>query len=427
MLNCRHYCIVKMPPRLFCGRRGQFGATLLSFLYRNYRWLLIILIAAAGAAAYVEWKERPVPPQYVTAVVTRGTVARVIVTTGTVNPVVTVQVGSYVSGVIEKLYCDYNTKVKAGQLCAKIDSRPFQLQVDQDTANLANAKAQLEKDEASLAYAKINYERDLRLLKQGIVSQDTVDSDRSAFDQGTAQIALDQAAIKQRQAALNGSRVNLGYTDIISPVNGVVVSRNIDVGQTVAASFQTPTLFLIAQDLTKMQVDTNVSESDVGGAKLGERATFTVEAYPNKIFQARVSQIRQAPITVQNVVTYDVVLSVNNNNLELLPGMTANARIIIAERDDILRVPLQALRFSPGGLHQNQASEGAGRPSVPEAAHVWILRDGRPQSLQVNTGLSDDTYTEITGGELKEGDQVIVNEIAAATSGSAPKRSPLRF
>ena len=375
-------------------------------------------------AAYSWWQSRPIPPRYVTSPVTRGSIVKSIVTTGTVNPVVTVQVGSYVSGVIQALYCDYNTVVKAGQLCAKIDPRPFQLAVDQNTANLASAKAQLEKDRASLAYAKTNYERDLSLLKEGVVSQDTVDTDKSAYDQGKAQIALDQATIAQHQAALNAAQVNLGYTDIVSPVDGIVISRNIDVGQTVAASFQTPTLFLIAKDLTKMQVDTNVSESDVGGAKLGQKASFTVEAYPNKTFWGQVTQIRQAPITVQNVVTYNVVVSVENPQLELLPGMTANTRIIADERKDSLRVPLQAIRFTPQ-LKQNKKSPDAEKTG--DGARVWVLRKGQPQAVPVTTGLSDNTNVEITSGELQVGDQVIVNAITAANGNSAPRSSRLRF
>ena len=390
-------------------------------------WLFAGCAIIAAGATYAWWNARPEPARYVTADVTRGDVVRSIVTTGTVNPVVTVQVGTYVSGVIQAINCDYNTQVKAGQLCAKIDPRPYQLVVDQDAANLASAKAQREKDRASLAYAKTNYERDLMLLKEGIVSQDTVDSDKSVYDQARAQVALDDATIRQRLAALNAARVNLDYTNIVSPVDGIVVSRNVDVGQTVAASFQTPTLFLIAKDLTKMQVDTNVSESDVGGARVGEKASFTVEAYPNKVFWGQVTQVRQAPITVQNVVTYDVVVSVDNPKLELLPGMTANARIITAQHDDVLRVPTQAIRFSPGGLHPTTAAESAAGTRPTRSTRVWVLRNGQPQPVTVTTGLSDNTYVEITAGDLKPGDKIIINEITSGAGGSAPRRSPLRL
>lgn len=395
-------------------------------------WALVFVAVLAAAAVYAWSQLRPVPPHFVTAAVERGDIVRSIVTTGTVNPVVTVQVGTYVSGVITELKCDFNTRVHAGQLCAKIDPRPYQLVVDQDAANLAAARAQLEKDQANLVYLKTNYERDAGLLKQGVVSQDTVDSDKSAYDQALAQTGLDRAAIKQHEAALNAARVNLDYTSIVSPVDGIVVSRNVDVGQTVAASFQTPTLFLIAKDLTKMQVDTNVSESDIGGVSVGQKASFTVEAYPNKNFWGEVTQVRQAPITVQNVVTYDVVVGVDNPKLELLPGMTANTRIITAERKDVLRVPLPALRFSPAGLRPSAGSTpampaAAAEPKRPAGDHVWVLAEGQPRRVAVTTGLSDGTFVEITGGDLKPGDRVIVNEIRSGGSQKPPGRSPLRF
>lgn len=372
---------------------------------------------------YIWWQGRSVQPHYVTSQVTRGAIVKSIITTGTVNPVVTVQVGSYVSGVIKNIHCDFNTVVKAGQLCAKIDPRPYQLAVDQNKANLASARAQLEKDRASLAYAKTNYERDLSLLKEGVVSQDTVDTDKSAYDQGKAQVTLDKAAIKQHQAALNAAMVNLGYTDIVSPVDGIVISRSIDVGQTVAASFQTPTLFLIAKDLTKMQVDTNVSESDVGAAKVGQKASFTVEAYPNRPFWGVVSQIRQAPITVQNVVTYDVVVSVDNPKQQLLPGMTANTRIIVDERKDVLRVPIQAIRFTPPG--QPVHSDTANRHK--QGTRVWVLRNGRPYPVAVTTGLSDNTNVEVMSDQLSIDDKVIVNAITTSKNNSTSQRTHLRF
>ena len=386
------------------------------------RWwlLLLALLLMAGAGARW-WMRRMPPPQYVTAAAEKGDIVRSVIATGNVNPVVTVQVGSYVSGPIQALYCDYNTRVKAGQLCAKIDPKSFQVAVDQAKANLASAQAQLAKDQASLEYARVNYERDRALLGRGVVSLDTVDSDYSAYRQAVAQVALDQATILQRRAALEGAQVNLNYTDIVSPVDGTVVSRNVSVGQTVAASFQTPTLFLIAQDLTRMQVDTNVSESDIGGVHVGQRATFTVEAYPGTTFQGRVAQVREAPITVQNVVTYDAVISVANPKLLLLPGMTANARIITEERNNVLKVPLQALQFSPNGFAAQPGSARSG------ASHVWVLRDGRPGQVAVSVGLRDDTSAEILGGALKPGEEVITGEVSGAQGGGKQARSPFRF
>ena len=391
------------------------------------RWLFVsgVIVVAVGAGLAWRLFDKPAAPSYVTTPAAKGDVVRTVVTTGSVNPVVTVQVGSYVSGPIKALYCDYNTKVKAGQLCAKIDPRTYEVALAQAKANLATAKAQLAKDQASLAYAKLNYERDRGLVARGIVSQETVDADKSAYEQAAAQVKLDAATIAQRQAALEGAQVNLDYTDIVSPVDGIVISRNVDVGQTVAASFQTPTLFLIAKDLTKMQVDTNVSESDIGRVKVGERAIFTVEAYPRKTFEGRVREVRQAPITVQNVVTYDAVIGVDNPELLLLPGMTANAKIITDERKGVLRVPQQALRFEPQGL---LAADRTGTRSVRREARLWILKNGQPVAVPVTVGLEDGTWAEITGGELAQGDAVITDETTArSASAKRPTRTPFRF
>ncbi len=391
------------------------------------RWLLVsgVIVVAVGAGLAWRLLDKPAAPSYVTTPAAKGDVARTVVTTGSVNPVVTVQVGSYVSGPIKALYCDFNTKVKAGQLCAKIDPRTYEVALAQAKANLATARAQLAKDQAGLAYAKLNYERDRGLVARGVVSQETVDADKSAYEQAAAQVKLDEAAIAQRQAALEGAQVNLDYTDIVSPVDGIVISRNVDVGQTVAASFQTPTLFLIAKDLTKMQIDTNVSESDIGRVKVGDRATFRVEAYPKKAFEGRVREVRQAPITVQNVVTYDAVIGVDNPERLLLPGMTANAKIVTEERKNVLRVPQQALRFEPQGL---PAAGRTGTRSVRQGTRVWVLKNGQPVSVPVTVGLEDGTWAEITGGDLAVGDAVITDE-TAARSGSAKRstRTPFRF
>ncbi|HYM21872.1 MAG TPA: efflux RND transporter periplasmic adaptor subunit, partial [Vicinamibacterales bacterium] len=305
------------------------------------RWvralLAIVIVAVAGFGMW-RYSRRSTPPRYVTAPVTTGAVAHTVTASGTVNPVVTVQVGSYVSGVVETVSCDYNTHVTRGQLCAKIDPRPYQTVVDQDKANLDAARAQQQKDQTALQYAQLTYTRNLDFSKRGIVSQDVVDQARTTSDQANSQVALDKTEVSQRQAALEAAQVNLGYTNIVSPVDGTVVSRNVTQGQTVAASFQTPTLFLIATDMTKMQVDTNVSESDIGGITNGADATFTVEAFPNHTFSGAVTQVRQAPQTVQNVVTYDVVVSASNPDAALKPGMTANVHVVTEKRDSVLRV-----------------------------------------------------------------------------------------
>jgi HlyD family secretion protein len=362
---------------------------------------VLAICLAAGAAWWVTQAEATVG--YSTAPVARGAVIRTVTATGTVNPVLTIIVGSYISGVIQELFCDYNTQVKQGQVCAKIDPRPYQSVVDQNQANLDIAKAQLGKDNALLVYARINAARNASLAARQFTSQDIADSAKSVLDQALAQIGLDEATITLRQALLDAAKVNLGYTDIVSAVDGTVVSRNVTKGQTVAATFQTPTLFLIATDLTKMQVDTNVSESDIGMIKDGSAANFTVDAYPGRVFAGTVSQVRQSPQTVQNVVTYDVVVSVDNPDLVLKPGMTASTQIIIDQRRDALRVPDQALRYVPGG------GPSASRPDAGKA-QLWVLRDGQGVAVPVVLGLDDDSFTEIVSGEVKPGDQVIVAE-----------------
>jgi HlyD family secretion protein len=384
------------------------------------KWLFmagatLAVLAAAGAAYWATTGRTGI--RYTTVAADKGTVARTITSTGTVNPVLTIIVGSYVSGVIQELYCDYNTRVKQGQICAKIDPRPYQTIVDQDKANLAVAQAQLDKDTANLAYEKLNYDRNLRLSATNAVSKDAVDNAKNLYDQAQAQIEFDKATIAQHQAQLDAALVNLDYTNIISPVDGTVVSRNVTMGQTVAASFQTPTLFLIATDLTSIQVDTNVSESDIGGIKEGNAATFTVDAYPKRTFEGRVAQVRQSPQTVQNVVTYDVVVKTDNADLLLKPGMTAATKIITDSREGVPRVPNQALRYRPSNQNATRLPAlAAGQ------ARVWVLRETQLVAVTVVTGLDDDNFTEIVGGDLELGDQVITGEQSAGAA--APSRPP---
>jgi len=387
-------------------------------------WLggIVLVFLAVAIAAGVWWSlESNGAIRYTTVPASRGAVTRAVTATGTVNPELTIIVGSYVSGVIQELYCDYNTQVKKGQVCAKIDPRPYQTLVNQAKANLAIGKAQLVKDQASLGYAKINYERNLRLVDTHAVSKDAVDNARSEYEQAEAQIAFDQATIEQREAQLDSAQVNLDYTDIVSPVDGTVVSRAVTMGQTVAASFQTPTLFLIASDLKKMQVDTNVSESDIGGLKEGSPATFTVDAFPKRVFQGKVSQVRQSPQTVQNVVTFDVVVSADNSDLDLKPGMTAATRIVVDQRTGVVRVPSQALRFVPGGIVAGLPAAVDATRSGDAQAQVWVLREGRPVAVPVEIGLDDESFVEIMAGNLKPGDQVILAEQRQAAGRALPR------
>ena len=388
-------------------------------MMKRVNWTLAGFLAAGtlligGAAAY--WMaNRAAPPRYVTSAVTRGDVVTTITASGSVNPVVIVQVGTYVSGTIATLSCDYNTRVQKGQLCAKIDPRPYQVIVDQDQADLAVAKAQLAKDRANVVYTKITHERDDLLLSEDSTSHDVADAALNAYNQAVALVDLDVAQVAQKTAALKAAQINLNYTNIVSPVEGTVVSRNVSAGQTVAASFQTPTLFLIATDLTKMQVDTNVSESDIAGAVEGADASFTVDAFPNRTFQGRVAQVRQAPVSVQNVITYDVVITVDNLDLALKPGMTATARIVTARSPNVLRVPSQALRFTPAAA----ATLGLAKTVKSGQAVVWVLRGGKPVEIPVTVGLVNDTLAEIKAGDLKLTDQVVTSEAAAG----APKAS----
>lgn len=357
------------------------------------------VVAVVGAAWWASATRGTV--RYTTFPVTRGIVARAVTATGTVNPELTIIVGAAVSGIIQELYCDYNTQVKKGQVCAKLDPRPYQTVVDQNKADLAVAKAQLEKDKANAAYTKLAFERYANLIQTHATSQDIYDNAKNSHDQAVAQIAYDEATIQLRQAALDAAQVNLDYASIVSPVDGTVVSRNVTVGQTVASSFQTPTLFLIATDLAKMEVDANVSESDIGGIKPGNKATFTVDAYPKRIFEGAVTQVRQSPQTVQNVVTYDIVIGVDNSDLALRPGLTAASRIVTDERKNVMRVPNQALRYSPKDLS---------RAAPPDHTRVWVLRNDAPVAIAVATGLEDDSFTEIVNGDVKPGDLVITGE-----------------
>ena len=384
---------------------------------------LLVILALLLAFGALWWSRRPVPVHYVTATVARGNIQRGVATTGALNPVVTVQVGTNVSGTIKALSCDYNTEVHVGQVCATIDPVPFQLVVDQDRADVETAEAQRKKDETALEYTKIELDRDSKLSGDGTVSEDTIDADRNAYGQAVAQLGVDRATIAQKRAALRVAEVNLGWTRIASPVVGTVITRAIDVGQTVAASLSTPTLFLIAKDLTQMQVDTNVSEADVGELRVGQDALFTVQAFPGRSFHGKVSQIRRGPITVQNVVTYDVVVAVPNPDRSLFPGMTADTRIVIDEHDDVLRVPLPAVRFTPEGVGRERGSaRGAGsRPGSSEEgskrgkdgaerrSRVWVLRDGALRAVPVTLGLDDGANVEVSGEGLLPGDTVVVN------------------
>jgi HlyD family secretion protein len=369
----------------------------------RWRAVALALVLAACAAGALWWSRRGDGDArgYVTAAVERGDITATVTATGTVNPVTTVQVGTYVSGPIIAIDVDFNSPVRKGQRVARIDPAPFQVKVQRAEANLANARAGAEKARADLELKRLTLERNRELRARDFISANDLDTAKSNYDQAVAQVALQDAAVKQAEAELAEARINLRYTDILSPVDGVVVSRNVDVGQTVAASFQTPTLFQIAQDLTKMQVNTSVSEADIGVVAAEQPATFTVDAYPGREFRGTVTQVRNAPVTVQNVVTYDVVIGVDNADLALKPGMTATVLITTAEATDVLRLPLRALTFKP------ELDGGGAAPR--DGAVVWRVRpDNTLERVPVETGLRDDTHVEIRADALQAGDPIAV-------------------
>ena len=391
---------------------------------------IIFGVLAIGLAivGYVFFNgERKAPVRYRTAEVERGSVMSVVSALGTINPVVSVQVGTQVSGMVKSLHADFNTRVKAGDTVAVIDPEPFKARREQAASNLDMARSSVARAKADLAQRKRERDRVQALVEQQFVSQNDVDVALTNYESAEAQLRVVDSQVRQAEAALHAADLELRHTVIRSPVDGIVVARNVEVGQTVAASFATPNLFLIALDLTKMQVDTSVSESDIGGMAEGKPATFTVNAYPGEQFSGTIRQVRLAPIIVQNVVTYNVVLAVENQDLRLKPGMTANVSIIVAQRDQVLKVPNAALRFVPpqGDRAEGHSRERAGeRPEVramngrsaaPSADSSGRLRKiwrlgvaGEPEALMIQPGISDGLWTEVLAGPIADKEQVIV-------------------
>jgi HlyD family secretion protein len=364
--------------------------------------------------------------EYQTASVARAPITQAVTATGTLNPVVTVQVGSQVSGNVAKLFADFNSEVKAGQVVAQIDPAIFQATVTQAEGDLAAAQAGLE-----LAQANATRTEDL-VRKQN--------SSRADLDQAMATLHQAQATVKIKQGALDKAKADLDHCTITSPIDGVVISRSVDVGQTVAASLQAPVIFAIAQDLSKMQIDTNVAEADVGVVAVDQNVDFTVDAFPARTFHGKVVQVRNAPITVQNVVTYDTVIGVSNDELKLKPGMTANVSVVVAHRDNVLQIKNAALRYRPPDATAAESrppanAQGAsGKPGGPRPSAarerrpertVYVLRNGstRPQAVQIKTGISDGIVTEVLEG-LNEGDRVVIGTIGGATAPNPASTNP---
>jgi len=375
----------------------------------------LVLAAVVGAAVYLHYrKENGVSP-YRTAKVEKGEIVDAIAATGNINAVTTVSVGSQVSGTIQQIFVDFNSRVRKGQVIALIDPRLLEAAVVQARGSVDNAKAALERAQFGVIDTERTYRRNRELIKDGFVAQADVDSSQTAWEQSVAQKRSAEASLQQAEGALRVAETNLEYATIRSPVDGIVISRNVDVGQTVAASFQTPTLFSIAQDLTKMQVDTNVDESDIGRASVGQAVTFTVDAWPEKTFAGKVGQVRNSPIVTQNVVTYDVVILVDNRELLLKPGMTANVSIEVRRYRDVLKIPDAALRYRPAVKTAEADGAGkrpaAGRGKEAIGARVYLLgKDNKPVPVRVKTGVSNGTFTLLEEGNLKAGDLLVTGE-----------------
>ncbi|MEA3187122.1 MAG: HlyD family secretion protein [Chthoniobacter sp.] len=383
--------------------------------------ILILVVALLVAGGWWFWKSRKTAQtEYQTAPVTRADLTQMVTATGTLNPVLNVQVGSQISGNIQKLFADYNSPVTEGQIIAQLDPAVYQAIVHQAEGDLANAQSTFE-------LAKLTSKRKEELVTLHAAPQADLDAATAALHQA-------ESTVKIKQANLEKSKVDLDHCTIYAPINGIVISRSVDVGQTVAASLSAPVIFTIANDLRNMQIDSNVAEADVGNVETDQTVNFTVDAFPYRTFHGKVVQVRNAPITVQNVVTYDTVIAVNNDDLKLKPGMTANVSVVVAERENALRIPNAALRFRPPEKQDKTAKPAASAPPAPPGARggrgggggrqrsapasrtVYVLSGSEPKGVEVKLGISDGVYTEVVEG-LSENQQVIT---AATSPDAAP-------
>lgn len=348
--------------------------------------------------------------KYITAPVTRRTITQIVEASGTINPVNTVSVGSTVSGLISGIYADFNSVVKKGQLLAEIDPRTFQATVDQNLAAMSNAEASLAEAQATFEMSSKTYNRYKNLFARNFIPKCELDQAESDYKAGLARVKAAKFKIQQTRAQYEQSLVNLNYTKIIAPVDGMIISREIDMGQPVAATLQAPQLFTIAQDLEEMQIEVNVSEADIGEVKEGQDVIYTLDGYPNSEFEGKVTQVRISPTTVSNVVTYSVIVKVDNSDLKLKPGMTANVSIITAKDEDVLSVPNKALKFTPPENQQRYEKQG-----------LWIVENGKARRINITTGASDDNFTQIISDEITEGANVAIG------STKAPAKKPNRM
>lgn len=432
-----------------------------------WAWLALVLLVAAGVAGYGYWKQQKSAPEYRTGKIEKGVIVASVSASGTLNPVVSVQIGSQVSGQLKDVLVDFNSEVKQGQLIARIDPETFeykvrQAQADLDAAhaqvmmqqaNIAAQRAAVAKAEVELAESRRNLDRKQQLVDKGFISGAERDTALAAHNGAVEQVnsAKAQAAVsaanarnaeavvKQRQAALAQAKIDLGRTEIRAPVNGVVIKRSVERGQTVAASLQAPELFVIAENLTDMQVDTAIDESEIGRVQAGQKASFTVDAFPGRNFEGTVKQIRKAAQNVSNVVTYTVVISAANPDRALLPGMTANVRIVTDSRNDVLKAANAALRFRPAAVvpaaRQPRPAAAPGNAQGGQGSgargRIYTLDDkGQPKPLDVRLGLTDGTTTEVISPEVREGMEIIVGAVQAgqsAASGPRPPAGPRMF
>ena len=347
---------------------------------------------------------------YQTQKLEKCTITDVVEAAGTINPVNIVSVGSTVSGLMKEIYVDFNTEVKKGQLLAQIDPANFQASVDQNQAQITNAQANLARLNAELTMAEKTYNRYKNLYSKNFIARSELDQAESDYLAKKASIGAQRASIAQAQANYKTALTNLGYTKIIAPVDGTIISRDINVGQPVAASFQAPELFKIAQDLTKMQIEVNVSEADIGRVKEGQEAEFNLDGYPDTTFKGIVTQVRLDSTTTSNVVTYTVIVSVDNEDLTLKPGMTANVSIITKRSTDVMCAPNIALKYTPQINGQKYQNRG-----------IWVLKSGKPKRIDIEVGASDETNIEIISTDLKLGDNVIIS-----STGGKSKTAPAR-
>ena len=402
---------------------------------RRHLGLISLTVAVVvGIVAYTQIARSDSTPAPVTARVTRGSIVDTVDATGTIQPVNTVQVGTQVSGTIKSLAADFNTRVRRGQVIAVLEPSLFQTQVEQAKATVAKLQADAERATVEVSDTQAKLKRARELSDKQLISASDLDTAVTAASQAAAQVKSAQAQIVQAKAQLEQAQVNLGHTIITAPIDGIVVARSVDVGQTVAASMQAPTLFVIAGDLTRMQVLASVDESDIGRVQPGQPVSFAVDAYPGEIFTGTVSQVRLQPTVEQNVVSYTTVIDVPNPSMKLKPGMTASVSIEIARADDVLRVPSAALRFRPttdgarSGAQRdaNAAPREARAPRTGNTRRVWTYADGAIQPHRVEIGLTNGTMTAITGGDLTEGAEVVTSVGTAAQSASASRAtSPL--